>query len=228
MSEPRTEETPGGPGRPGDLTAIFAAEGRGHSFLVWRDESGEQQILDLLEEQRYEVGRTKRAEVSLGWDGEVSRAHARLESVAGGWIVEDLDSLNGSFVNGSRISKRHRLHDRDRMCFGRTHLLFREPRGDGDVSTARAPGAGGDVPLTPTQRSILIALCRPLAGDSPLAPPASNLAIAQELHMSEDAVKAQLGELYRRFGLDDLKQIEKRTRLAGLVLLEGVLQPSDF
>jgi hypothetical protein len=228
MSEPRTQETPGIPGqRPGDLTAVIAAEGRGQSFLVWRDEAGEQRILDLLQERRYEVGRTKRADVPLPWDIEVSRAHARLESAAGGWIVEDLDSLNGSFVNGSRVSKRHRLHDRDRMCFGRTHVLYREPRSDGEVSTARAPGQGGDVPLTPTQRSILVVLCRPMA-ESPLAPPASNTAIAEELHMSVDAVKAQLRELYRRFGLDDLKQIEKRTRLAGIVLLEGVLQPSDL
>ena len=36
-------------------------------------------------------------------DAEVSRHHARLEPHSGGWRVVDLDSTNGTWVNGARI-----------------------------------------------------------------------------------------------------------------------------
>ena len=49
-----------------------------------------------------------------------------------------------------------------------------------------------------------------------------------EVYLSVDAVKSQLRILFDRFGLGDLPQNEKRSRLVALVLASGVLVPHDF
>jgi hypothetical protein len=48
------------------------------------------------------VGRDVTNDIALG-DAEVSRQHARLTQTPGGYVLEDLGSTNGSFVNGERL-----------------------------------------------------------------------------------------------------------------------------
>jgi hypothetical protein len=215
---------------PRELQAQIEAERTGIPFLYWRDGDGEQRILMLpYDRPRVTIGRREQSDVALSFDLEVSRAHALLEPVGEEWtLVDDGLSRNGSFVNGGRIRGRQRLHDRDRMCFGATHVVFREPIGpEGSDSTARAPGSPKTVPLTETQRKVLIALCRPVF-DSSSATPATNPQIAAEVYLSVDAVKAQLRVLFDRFGLGELPQNEKRGRLVAIVLRDGVLVARDF
>jgi hypothetical protein len=215
---------------PRELQAQIEAERTGIPFLYWRDGAGEQRILMLpYDRPRVTIGRREQSDVALSFDLEVSRAHALLEPVGEEWtLVDDGLSRNGSFVNGGRIRGRQRLHDRDRMCFGATHVVFREPIGpEGSDSTARAPGSPKTVPLTETQRKVLIALCRPVF-DSSSATPATNPQIAAEVYLSVDAVKAQLRVLFDRFGLGELPQNEKRGRLVAIVLRDGVLVARDF
>ena len=50
-----------------------------------------------------ELGRSDLANGEL-LDGMISRKHVRLAFVDGEWLVEDLASLNGTFVNGKRIT----------------------------------------------------------------------------------------------------------------------------
>jgi DNA-binding CsgD family transcriptional regulator len=121
----------------------------------------------------------------------------------------------------------HRLRDRDRLCFGQTYVEYREPRDDDRESTERDTDRPGAMPLSPTQRQILIALCRPL-NDSISALPATNRQIADEIHLSIDAVKAHLRILFERFSLSELPQNEKRARLAHGVLASGLLTRRDF
>jgi hypothetical protein len=52
----------------------------------------------------------------------VSRRHARLTYRDGAWIVEDLDSTNGTVVNGARVG-RCRLHAGDQLVIGDTRLV---------------------------------------------------------------------------------------------------------
>ena len=215
---------------PRELQAQIEAERTGIPFLYWRDGDGEQRILMLpYDRPRVTIGRREQSDVALPFDLEVSRAHAQLEPVGEEWtLVDDGLSRNGSFVNGGRIRGRQRLHDRDRMCFGATHVVFREPIGpEGSDSTARAPGSPKTVPLTETQRKVLIALCRPVF-ESSSATPATNPQIAAEVYLSVDAVKAQLRVLFDRFGLGELPQNEKRGRLVAIVLRDGVLVAREF
>jgi hypothetical protein len=199
-------------------------------FLHWLDADGEQHLLMLTDDRvRVTVGRRPHCDVPLSWDQEVSREHALLEPVGEDWtLVDDGLSRNGSFVNGTQIHGRHRLSDRDRLCFGVTHVTYREAtRAEGSESTARPPGAAGQIPLTDLQRKLLIALCRPIM-ESTSTTPATNPQIAAEVHLSVDAVKAHMRDLFVRFGLGDLPQNEKRNRLVVSVLASGLLAPHDF
>ena len=216
--------------RPRHLKALIDAEATGVPFLHWLDADGEQHILMLTDDRpRVTVGRRTHCDVALSWDKEVSREHALLEPVGEDWtLVDDGLSRNGSFVNGTQIRGRHRLTDRDRLCFGVTHVTYRESsQAEGSESTARPPGAVGQIPLTDIQRKLLIALCRPIM-DSTSTTPATNPQIAAEVHLSVDAVKAHMRDLFVRFGLGELPQNEKRNRLVVAVIASGLLAPHDF
>jgi hypothetical protein len=215
---------------PRELKAILEAERAALPFLHWRDDAEEQHILMLEGDRaRVTIGRREQSDVPLKWDHEVSRAHALLESVGEEWtLVDDGLSRNGSYVNGSRVSGRQRLHDRDRMCFGNTHVVYRQPAGgEGSESTARAPDAPSALPVSETQRKVLIALCRPIV-ESSSTTPATNPQIAAEVFLSVDAVKAHLRVLFDRFGLGELPQNEKRSRLVSIVLGSGILARHEF
>jgi pSer/pThr/pTyr-binding forkhead associated (FHA) protein len=56
-------------------------------------------------------------------DTKSSREHARLFHQATGWVVEDLQSRNGTYVNGQRIQRRL-LQPRDRVRIGQTEFEF--------------------------------------------------------------------------------------------------------
>jgi hypothetical protein len=213
---------------PAELKEVIAAERTGSPFLVWRTDQGEQRLL-LLDQERWRVtiGRDAAADLPLAWDAEVSRTHALLEQVGRGWtLVDDGLSRNGSFVNGARVIGRRRLRDKDRMVFGATPVTYRETTG-AITQTASAIDAPAAIPLSPMQRKVLIALCRPVH-ESESATPATNRQIAEEVFLTVDAVKAHLRVLFERYGLSELPQNEKRARLVAAVLEAGVLVPRDF
>jgi hypothetical protein len=56
----------------------------------------------------------------------VSRRHAQLENEAGAWYVVDLDSTNGTFVNGIELAPKTRtlLSDGDQVMMGELQLVF--------------------------------------------------------------------------------------------------------
>jgi hypothetical protein len=53
-------------------------------------------------------------------DREVSRRHAVIRATVQGFVLEDLDSSNGTFVNGRRIAAPHPLTEGDEVQFGDT------------------------------------------------------------------------------------------------------------
>lgn len=199
------------------LQQIIAAERLGAPFLVL-DEGGPL----TLRGERITIGRTERNEIALPQDTEVSRLHAELERIAGEWTVTD-DGLsrNGTFVNGRRIAGRTRLRDGDVLQVGRTTLTFRRPE-EPEAEHTEIADAPAPVELTPAQARVLAALAAPLR-DAEGAMPATNVEIAEQLHLSLDAVKAHLRALFARFGLEDLPQNAKRTRLAAEARRRGLV-----
>jgi DNA-binding winged helix-turn-helix (wHTH) protein len=66
------------------------------------------------------------AECSLIIDGTtVSRRHARITIISGAATIEDLDSTNGTQVNGSRISEPTRINPGDELLLGSEVLRVR-------------------------------------------------------------------------------------------------------
>ena len=214
---------------PAELRERIEAERAGTPFLVLRDGGGAQRLFVLEPElMRVSIGRSAGNDVALGWDTEVSRLHAELERLGDEWTASD-DGLsrNGSFVNGQRISGRHRLRDGDVLRVGRTQIAFRVPDASDSSPTAVA-GSRPELPtLSSTQRAVITALCRPYK-NTELATPATNRQIADELFLSVDAVKAHLRTLFAYFGVDHLPQNQKRSYLAMQALQDGVVARRDL
>jgi serine/threonine protein kinase len=70
-------------------------------------------------------------------DARVSRQHARVAQRDGAYIVEDLGSSNGTYVNDQRLTAPHTLRPGDQIRIGGCHLRFVAP-GDEDVPTGTA------------------------------------------------------------------------------------------
>jgi len=210
---------------PRELKELLAARRRGQPFLALRGEDRRLVLFELgREEGNRTVGRRPEASVSITWDGEVSGLHAELQCLGGEWtVVDDGLSTNGTFLNGERVLGRQRLHDGDLIRVGRTVLSYNL----GEIPAADATVTAGEGPslprLTDTQQRVLVALCRPLREGGSFATTASNQQIADEVHLSLDAVKTNLRMLFARFELTELPQNRKRARLAELALEFGLV-----
>jgi pSer/pThr/pTyr-binding forkhead associated (FHA) protein len=68
------------------------------------------------------VGRLDSAQLVIEAPG-VSRLHARLVFDKGEVWIEDLDSREGTWLNGVAVERAH-LKDGDRVCFGDTVLRY--------------------------------------------------------------------------------------------------------
>ena len=188
----------------------------GPPFLLYRDDDGRQQLLELpAERPRLTIGRRASCDLALPWDEQVSRVHAELVRMGADWVVcDDGLSHNGTFVNGERIGGRRRLRAGDVVGIGRTPIAMCAPDApSSSAPTQAAREAALAVVVTPAQQRMLAALCRPLL-DSHHAAPASNRASASELMLSLDTVKGTLCALFACFGVSDLPQNQKRAALA--------------
>ena len=59
-------------------------------------------------------------------DPSISRPHARIDVIDGNWVLYDLGSANGTFVNGTPATEKGRvIHDGDMIALGATVALFR-------------------------------------------------------------------------------------------------------
>jgi pSer/pThr/pTyr-binding forkhead associated (FHA) protein len=215
---------------PAELQERIAADRERDPYLLLRDGAGEQRILSLAQQPPLlTIGRAPDCDVSLSWDATVSRAHARLERLGmGAWmLVDDGLSQNGSIVNGERMRQRRRLVDGDVLRFGDTCIVYRAQLGDLGQATTLAAGSA-EVHLSPAQRRVLIALCRPFRDGGEFATPASNQDIADELVLSIDAVKTHLRALFEKFGVGPLARDAKRSQLARRAFETGSLSRRDL
>ncbi len=86
-------------------------------------------------------GRGRENDVVIG-NPAASRVHAELRPEAGGYVLHDRGSSNGTFVNGSRVTA-HRLRPGDEIMIGGVRFRFETPSGptllvDGDKPGRRA------------------------------------------------------------------------------------------
>jgi len=213
---------------PFELSRMIAAERAEKPFLAFRDADAALRVIEL-EGDRICIGRDAGNDLALPWDVQVSRLHALLERLARAWTVIDDDlSRNGTFVNGQRVRGRRRLDDRDVLRLGQTEVLYRDPDA-GAGETPRVSARDAVAGITPGQRRVLVALCRPLLADSePGATTPSNLELAQSLGISTETVRSHMKTLFNLFELPALPQNRKRAELARRALAAGVVVPRDL
>jgi pSer/pThr/pTyr-binding forkhead associated (FHA) protein len=211
-----------------ELKAQIEAERAGRPFLVFRDGSGEQVILPIEANAELWVGRGGSADVRLE-DDEVSALHAQIEVVRDECtLVDDGLSRNGSFVNEKRVHGRRHLRDGDTLRFGRTLVVYRRPGEDAPEATVVAGELPGAATVSPAQRKVLLALCRPYKDGHPFATPATNQQIGEELHLSVDAVKTHMRALFEKLEVGDLPQNQKRVGLAERALQTGIVNRREL
>jgi len=107
--------------------------------------------------RRVELGR----EVAIGrqdadlvvGDPEVSRRHAVLRRSGGSVVVEDLDSTNGTFVNGERIRGPIKVGPGDQVRVGRTTLEI-EPDQRADDTIVSLPLQPDQIPSSEARPSV--------------------------------------------------------------------------
>ena len=189
---------------------------------VWKPEGRE---VVPLESGRITVGRDPSNDVAIPDDGTVSRLHAVLERLSGGWCLMDLTSHNGTYVNGERISGERPLHGGDDIRVGATRLVYRTDHGAEELAATEVPLRAPD--LTRREREVLMALCRPVLSDDVFTEPAAIRQIAADLVVTEGAVKQHLIRLYDKFGIHEPGE-RRRVRLANEAIRRGAVSLADL
>jgi len=80
----------------------------------------------MIEKRRVVIGRSKDCDIQVR-DANVSRQHAEVRQEGTAYWLVDLDSTNGTEVNGQR-EKRAKLENGDKITVGSTELLFERAR----------------------------------------------------------------------------------------------------
>jgi DNA-binding CsgD family transcriptional regulator len=169
------------------------------------------------------VGRGQGVDVSLE-DPTVSRLHAELVRRGPHVYISDLGlSTNGTRVNGRPVG-RQVLSEGDVLCFGAARarisgLVPAEEIGRDTVHMHRTATPN----LTRREVEVLQALCRPALRHDAFVSPATAKEIADELVVTEAAVKQHLLRLYSKFRIP--AGGNRRGRLANEIIALGVVRP---
>ena len=114
--------------KPGDTTEVYQVDEAGDLKAVDLEqvthEGGRSGEAFNVTGERMTIGRSPEAEIFLD-DVTVSRNHALLVARRDGLYIDDLGSLNGTYVNRRRIES-HRLADGDEIQVGKYKLSYLE------------------------------------------------------------------------------------------------------
>jgi pSer/pThr/pTyr-binding forkhead associated (FHA) protein len=213
---------------PAELKDRNEADRAGEPYLVLRDGGGQQLLVPLESGGRMTIGRREQNDVALTWDERASRLHAELEHVGGEWVlVDDGLSTHGTWVGETRLVGRRRLRDGDLIRVGQTLIAFCAP-GETRRGTAYAEGGESAVRVSPAQRRVLVALCRPLLAGGAYTTPPTNAQLAEELFLAVDSIKTHMKALYEAFGLETEPQGKRRAMLVDRAVRLGVVTDRDL
>jgi len=173
-----------------------------------------------LSEGRTVIGRDPDAEVFID-DEAVSWNHLEIETRGGVLIATDLDSRNGTALNGEPLDRPRRLRNGDALMVGTHRLEISDPAPGraGQTVAAAAPA----VALSEEERATAVALVAPYRSEGAFAGrPATRAEIADALHVSERTAQRRLDALAAKLdvsgeaGRDRPRQIAARVIELGL------------
>jgi pilus assembly protein CpaF len=126
---------------------VVDSDGRQHARLVVPykllvQEKGQEAKLLSFDKVEITVGRVNQNDIVLE-KGNVSKKHVKIVHKDGKFVVADLKSTNGTFVNGRRINAPHVLKEDDKVTVGDFTIGIAEVEGDDDDLFA------GDAPPAP-------------------------------------------------------------------------------
>jgi serine phosphatase RsbU (regulator of sigma subunit) len=88
------------------------------------------------------IGRASECTIPIK-DRYLSRRHAEIVPADGGWVLKDLGSVNGTYLNGARVEQDTRLKAGDRIRLGDTEIVFERPEPTTDrflaITKAKTP-----------------------------------------------------------------------------------------
>jgi tRNA A-37 threonylcarbamoyl transferase component Bud32 len=163
------------------------------------------------------IGRAATNDVALPEDNQVSRLHAALERLAGGWCVRDLGSRNGTFLNGERLTDARALRHGDEVRVGGSRLTYRQDAAGWELTYTATSAADRAPALAPAEKALLVRLVAAAGATSP-PPSAPGLAAAFAGH--EDALRG----LTAKFGLGP----DALSALADEAVRRGAVTPADL
>ena len=132
-----------------------------------------------LNKQAMIIGRDARHDIVIN-DPEVSRQHTRLLLQPEGYMLEDLGSTNGTFLNGVRLSQPILLSDGDEIGLGETVVLVFQAFVSEAIETVLAPNASVDPFPVPTEAAIPPPPFDISSTSEPAAPPAVEMPFPAE------------------------------------------------
>ena len=149
--------------------APTAAEARPSAVLWVRSPSGDRTEVPL-DPLPFLIGRLADNHLSLR-DNRISRRHARILAEGGAYVIEDLNSRHGLYVNGVRVTRQTLRHG-DRISFGfpdSYELTFELAPGGPASLLAHSEAAGGRLGRLRAMLEVARALQASLSTDDVLA-----------------------------------------------------------
>lgn len=138
--------------------------------LIMRSGPTPGKIYELTKGEIY-IGRDIHNDVVIN-DAEVSRKHARMLMQAGGYVLEDLGSTNGTFIDGQRLMGPHVLRPNELIMLGENVSLVFETSYEADATVIGAPSQPAiSEPIQAPPQSSYVPASRPaeIATPSPAA-----------------------------------------------------------
>jgi predicted component of type VI protein secretion system len=170
--------------------------------------------------ERATVGRDPEADVFLD-DEAVSWHHLEIEQRGGVLMATDLDSRNGTALNGEPLDRSRRLRDGDVLSVADYRLEVSDPVPGraGATVAASAPG----VELSAEERATATALVAPYRSEGAFAGrPATRAELAEALHVSERTAQRRLDALATKFGVPGEAGRERPRLVAARVIELGL------
>jgi predicted component of type VI protein secretion system len=187
---------------------------------LWVSSGGEAPRSVPLRGERTVVGRSPDADVRLD-DEAVSWNHLEIERRGEVLMATDLDSRNGTALNGEPLDRPRRLQDGDTLIVGGHRLEV--SLGTVTPVGATVPSGGPAVALSEEERATAAALVAPYRSEGAFAGrPATRAEIATALHVSERTAQRRLDALAAKLdvsggaGRDRPRQIAARVIELGL------------
>jgi pSer/pThr/pTyr-binding forkhead associated (FHA) protein len=173
-----------------------------------------------LAEGRTTFGRDESCEVTLA-DAAVSTNHLEISVRGGSLLATDLDSSNGTILNGTALDRPRRLRNGDVLQVGPFRLeVAMPPQLRHDSTIAAAPQTPE---LTGEEREVAKALVRPYRDPGVKAGrPATRAEVAGALNVSERTVQRRLDALAFKLRIDPDAKRERPRLIAERVIELGL------